>query len=96
MKKVATLSLALAMCAWAADFWTSKPYPEWNEKEVQKIEMNSPWSKQVSFAMGGGGEGGPDRARGVDAAAVVVAVPKRIAASERVPADAGCRTWAET
>lgn len=57
MKKIVPLLLALAICAWAADFWQTKPYTDWSEKEVQKLLTNSPWSKEVSVAMPGGGGG---------------------------------------
>ena len=54
----------------AADFWTSKPFAEWNEKEIVKILSDSPWAKKISVSMegpaapipgaggGGGGRGG--------------------------------------
>jgi len=62
MKKITPLLLALAVCVWAADFWQTKPYTDWSDKDVKKIETNSPWSKQVPVALGTGG--GPDTARG--------------------------------
>lgn len=62
MKKTTVLLLALAVCAWAAEFWQTKPYTDWNEKEVQKLETSSPWSKQVPVSMGSGN--GPDTSRG--------------------------------
>lgn len=59
MKRSAPLLLAFSVCLWAADFWQSKPFTEWSDKELQKMETNSPWSKQISISMGGGGaEGG--------------------------------------
>ncbi|HVP00206.1 MAG TPA: hypothetical protein VMT15_19175 [Bryobacteraceae bacterium] len=65
MKRIVSPLLALAICAWAADFWQSKPFTEWNEKEVQKLLSNSPWSKEVSVTIaGGGGEGGGGGSRG--------------------------------
>jgi hypothetical protein len=46
----------------AADFWQTKKFTEWNEKEVQKILSDSPWAAKVSIPrppMGGpGGKGG--------------------------------------
>jgi hypothetical protein len=35
----------------AADFWETKPFPEWNDKELQRMMTNSPWSKQISAPM---------------------------------------------
>jgi hypothetical protein len=29
----------------AADVWTSKPFPEWSDKDVQKLMTDSPWAK---------------------------------------------------
>jgi hypothetical protein len=48
---VVLLSSALV---WAADkdFWDTKPYSEWNEKEVEKLLKNSPWSRSVTLSMG--------------------------------------------
>jgi hypothetical protein len=60
MKKLLPLFLTVAICAWAADFWQAKPYTDWNEKDIQKMESNSPWAKQVpvGFEGGGGSSGG--------------------------------------
>ena len=43
-----------SVLVWAADkdFWDTKPYSEWNDREVEKLLMNSPWSKSVSLSMG--------------------------------------------
>jgi hypothetical protein len=57
---------------WAADFWTTKPFTEWNEKEVAKILSGSPWVAKVTisapggggFPGGGGGGGGGGRGGG--------------------------------
>lgn len=48
------------------EFWASKPYTEWTEKEVEKLLKNSPWSKSipVSFGMMGSEQGGSGRGRG--------------------------------
>lgn len=43
---IAMLSLALA--AWAGDPWKSKPYQQWDEKDVHKILFDSPWSQVVT------------------------------------------------
>jgi hypothetical protein len=58
MKKITPLLLILAVSLWAADFWQAKPYTDWNDKEILKIETNSPWAKQVAVSMGEGGGGG--------------------------------------
>jgi len=47
MKKLALLLLASAVCVWAADFWTSKPYTDWSAKELQRIMTDSPWAHRV-------------------------------------------------
>jgi hypothetical protein len=46
----------------AADFWETKKFTDWNEKEVMKVLSDSPWATKVSIPkppMGGpGGKGG--------------------------------------
>jgi len=58
MKRILPLLTILAISLWAADFWQSKPYTEWSDKEVQKLLSNSPWSKEVVVSLGGGSGGG--------------------------------------
>jgi hypothetical protein len=67
MKKITALLPGLAICLWAADFWQTKPYTDWSDKEAQRIETNSPWSKQVPVPLGeaGGGGGGGRRNKGM-------------------------------
>ena len=36
-------------------FWLAKPSSEWNEKEVEKLLKNSPWSKSVTLSSTGFG-----------------------------------------
>jgi hypothetical protein len=43
---VAILSVAVA--AWAGDPWKSKPYQQWDQKDVQKIMFDSPWAQVVT------------------------------------------------
>jgi hypothetical protein len=65
LKKLSVLLFLCALCMWAADFWTTKPFTEWNEKEVQKMLSSSPWSETVTVSAGaGGGPGGPPPATG--------------------------------
>ena len=65
MKKITALFVGVAACIWAADFWQTKPYTDWSDKETQKMETNSPWSKQVPVPVGevGGGGGGSGKGR---------------------------------
>src|SRR5579884_2426037 len=37
----------------AADAWVAKPYTEWNDKDLQKIMFDSPFSRKVSVTLGG-------------------------------------------
>ena len=53
LKKLPVLLLLCALCVWAADFWTTKPFTEWNEKEVQKLLTDSPWVGKVTMSGGG-------------------------------------------
>lgn len=50
MTKLRILILAGAGAAvlWGADFWETKPYTQWSEKEVAKILGDSPWSKTAT------------------------------------------------
>ena len=43
--------------AFSEDFWKSKPYTEWTEKELKKMLTNSPWAKDVAAGMQGMGGG---------------------------------------
>ncbi len=71
LKKLPVLLLLCALCMWAADFWNTKPFTEWNEKEVQKLLTDSPWVGKVTMSGGGpppvvspGGGGGGGRGGG--------------------------------
>ena len=69
LKKLSMLLLLCALCMWAADFWTTKPFTEWSDKEVAKILSNSPWAEKVTIA-GGLGRGGVAESPNRPAAAV--------------------------
>jgi hypothetical protein len=58
LKKLSALLFLCALCMWAADFWTTKPFTDWNEKEVQTILTHSPWSETVTVTGGVGSAGG--------------------------------------
>lgn len=61
MKKVIPLLFVFALALWAADFWKSKPYTDWSQKEVQKIITDSPWAKKISVPLGrSGGPAAPN------------------------------------
>ena len=48
----------------AADFWETKKFTEWNEKEVKKMLESSPWATKVSVPIPRGGAGGGARGSG--------------------------------
>src|SRR5579883_3075313 len=60
MKKLSLLLFTISLTLWAADFWQTKSFTDWDEKEVHKILTDSPWAKKllVSLPMGGRGGGG--------------------------------------
>ncbi len=50
------LMLALGVTALlAADFWKTKKFTEWSDKEVQKMLDDSPWAHKDSLPIQGGG-----------------------------------------
>ena len=46
LKKLSVLLLLCALCMWAADFWTTKPFTEWSEKEVRRSSPILPGPKR--------------------------------------------------
>ncbi len=55
-KKIAGLLMAALFATaavYAADVWKDKDYQSWDQKDVDKILKDSPWSKHIQF--GGGG-----------------------------------------
>lgn len=82
LKKLPALMFICALCVWAADFWTTKPFTDWSDKEVQKVLTDSPWVGKVTMGGGGpppavagsgkgggGGRGGGPQGGGADAGA---------------------------
>jgi len=60
-KKMAGLLAAVlfaAVAVYAGDAWKDKDYQSWDQKDVDKILKDSPWSKHIQF--GGGGSGAMD------------------------------------
>jgi hypothetical protein len=43
----------------AADFWETKKYTDWTDKEVERILKNSPWAQRVDLPLARGMGGGP-------------------------------------
>ena len=73
LKKLSVLLFLCALYMWAADFWVTKPFTEWSDKEVAKLLSDSPWAAKtfVSAEFGGGrgsgagaGSGGRGGGRG--------------------------------
>ena len=50
MRKSAIFVLLFSVSLWAADFWQSKKYSDWSDKDVQKMIDNSPWSRPVTVS----------------------------------------------
>ena len=44
--------VVLTTALYGAGFWDKKDFKQWSPKEVEKIYMDSPWSKRVSIPMG--------------------------------------------
>jgi hypothetical protein len=57
MKKATLLLFPAALALWAAEAWQTKPFTEWNEKDIQKIVTDSPWAKKVSVTLPSSGRG---------------------------------------
>lgn len=60
-KKIAGLFMAVLFATavvYAGDAWKDKDYQSWDQKDVDKILKDSPWSKHIQF--GGGGSGAMD------------------------------------
>ena len=78
--RIGLTSLWLVVCAplTAAEFWETKPFLQWSDKEVQKLMEDSPWTGLVSVPLppstpvpsidagpgGRGGGGGDDKGFG--------------------------------
>jgi hypothetical protein len=61
MKKFFAALFAFALCLSAADFWQSKPFSEWSDKDLEKMMTNSPWARPFTVSMvapGGPGDSG--------------------------------------
>lgn len=60
-KTILTISLCVcSTCAalFAADFWETKPFTTWSDKELQTAMTDSPWSRRVNVVLNSIGRGG--------------------------------------
>jgi hypothetical protein len=60
-KRISGLMVAVlfaAVAVYASDAWKDKDYQSWDQKDVDKILKDSPWTKSIQF--GGGGSGAID------------------------------------
>jgi hypothetical protein len=68
MKKLVLILAALGACTLcAADFWQTKTFTDWSDKEVEKILKDSPWARTFSVETGkskSSGGGGSNRGMG--------------------------------
>jgi hypothetical protein len=68
MKKSTVLLFVCGVALWAADFWQTKPFTSWDQKEAQKLLLDSPWARRVSISLAtnpqSGGKGGGRGGRG--------------------------------
>ena len=46
--------LLMSAVTYASDAWKDKDFQNWDQKDVQKILTDSPWSKKFQYASGGG------------------------------------------
>jgi hypothetical protein len=59
MSAMAAGFLLAAVAAFASDAWKDKDFQNWDQKDVQKILTDSPWSKKFQYAANGSaGNGG--------------------------------------
>lgn len=57
------LTIGLCVCStgaalFAADFWETKPFTIWSDKELQAAMTDSPWSRRVNVVLNSIGRGG--------------------------------------
>jgi hypothetical protein len=59
-----TLLLGCAVFLLAADFWETKPFTEWTDKEITKVIEDSPWADKIQVRTGQKGVVAQDDAKG--------------------------------
>ena len=96
LKKLAyclPLLLSFTVYLLAADFWDTKPFAEWNDKEITKVLEDSPWADRVNVRTGQKGVVAQDDAKGAIMGELEVpvrliwqsALPVKQALSRRLP-----------
>ena len=55
MMSLMAAGLLMAAAAYATDVWKDKDFQNWDQKDVQKILTDSPWSHKIQYGGGGGG-----------------------------------------
>ena len=74
---VSILCLVAGSAPIAADFWETKPFRDWSDKEARKVLENSPWAALIAVPLpnrgpvptpdsAGGGRGGGGRGTGAE------------------------------
>ena len=64
LKKLPSILLLCAVSLLAANFWDTKPFTEWSDKEVQQMIENSPWGDKMAVRTGERGVVATDEAKG--------------------------------
>jgi hypothetical protein len=67
LKKLSVGSLLFftaAIWLFAANFWDTKPFTEWSDKELEKLLQDSPWGDRMSVRTGERGVVAQDDAKG--------------------------------
>ena len=54
MNRLAMISVLIPMTLWAAEVWEVKPFPDWNDKDMQRVTSRSPWARQARATFAGG------------------------------------------
>ncbi len=94
MVSMIAVAFLVTAAAYANDAWKDKDFQNWDQKDVQKILTDSPWSKKFELASGGSaGDGSMTRSNSVGSAAGSGTgssgdLSDRIAAAQREPGQA--------
>ena len=64
LPSILVLLCAVAFWLSAANFWDTKPYTEWTDKELEKIFQDSPWGDRMGVRTGEQGVVAKDEAKG--------------------------------